>query len=188
MSKPATMNTADPMIDSSKPRVEQAVWLLKAGTAMKLGKQAAGGVDYQILADGERTVLMIRIIGNGGGGYFSKEVLPFSNIEACIEQQKQGQPFPSKLLQTAFTGRSSNNAGFLAAILRAEGLLALAPDTEGRHIISGNWAEWGTSLLSESGQPITTEAEPPNATMSENNTQQDQTKDKKTPAVSNRKK
>jgi hypothetical protein len=57
----------------------------------------------------------------------------------------------------AFAGRSSNNAGFLAAILRAEGLLALAPDTEGRHVISGDWAAWKASVLAEPGQPVESE-------------------------------
>jgi hypothetical protein len=99
-------------------------------------------------------------VGNEGGGYFSKEVVALGSVEACLAAHPQDQPFPSKLLQTAFTGRSSNNAGFLAAILRAEGLLALAPDTEGRHVKSGDWAAWKASMLAEPGQSV--ESEPAN--------------------------
>lgn len=132
-------------------------WLLKSAKANKLGKHAEGGIHYQILTDSQRQDASFKIVGNEGGGYFSKEVVAFGGVEACLAEHPQDQPFPSKLLQTAFTGRSSNNAGFLAAILRAEGLLALAPDTEGRHVISGDWADWKASVLAEPGQPVESE-------------------------------
>lgn len=132
-------------------------WLLKSAKANKLGKHAEGGIHYQILTDSQRQDPSFKIVGNEGGGYFSKEVVAFGSVEACIAAHPQDQPFPSKLLQTAFTGRSSNNAGFLAAILRAEGLLALAPDTEGRHVKSGDWAAWKASVLAEPGQSVESE-------------------------------
>lgn len=126
-------------------------WLLKTAKAMKLGKNAKGGIQYQVLADSGRQDPMFKIIGNDGGGYFSKEVVPLDQVNACFAKHPRDQPFPSKLLQAAFAGRSSNNAGFLAAILRAEGLLSLAPDSEGRHIIASNWAAWKASVLAEPG-------------------------------------
>lgn len=137
--------------------VPPAGFLLTTAKAMKLGKHAEGRIRYQILTDSGRQKLMFKIVGNEGGGYFSKEILAFSDVEACLAQHPQDQPFPSKLLQVVFTGRSSNNAGFLAAILRAEGLLALAPDTEGRHVISGDWAAWKASTLAEPGELIDVE-------------------------------
>jgi hypothetical protein len=132
-------------------------WLLKSAKAMKLGKHAEGGIHYQILTDSQRQAPSFKIVSNEGGGYFSKEVVAFGSVEACLAAHPQDQPFPSKLLQLAFAGRSSNNAGFLAAILRAEGLLALAPDTEGRHVISGDWAAWKASVLAEPGQLLESE-------------------------------
>lgn len=132
-------------------------WLLKSAKALKLGKHAEGGICYQILTDSLRQDPSFKIVGNEGGGYFSKEVVAFGNVEACLAAHPQDQPFPSKLLQMAFTGRSSNNAGFLAAILRAEGLLAVARDTEGRHVISGDWAAWKASVLAGPGQPVESE-------------------------------
>jgi hypothetical protein len=128
--------------------------LLKAAKAMKLGKHAEGEIHYQILTESTRQNLIFKIVGNDGGGYYSKEALTFSSVEACLAEHPQDQPFPSKLLQAAFTGRSSNNAGFLAAILRAEGLLALAPDTEGRHVISGDWPGWKAAMLDEPGEAV----------------------------------
>lgn len=156
MIKPDTPTAGDMTIDSCEPSIAPVAFLLKSGIAMKLGKQAVGGISYEILTDRERTEPMIKITANKGG-YFSKEVLPFKKVEACIDKQEKDQAFPSKLFQAAFIGRSSNNGGFLAAILRAEGLLALAPDAEGRHVIAGNWAEWKAALLAEPGQPILTE-------------------------------
>lgn len=189
MNKPDTTNADDTTIDNSESGIAQAAWLLKTGTAMKLGKQASGGISYQILTDRERTEPMIKISKNDGGGYFSKEVLPFRNVEACINKCEEGQAFPSKLFLAAFTGRSSNNGGFLAAILRAEGLLTLAADAEGRHVIAGNWSEWKASLLAEPGQPIVIEAAPTEgATPIENAAEPDQAIEKKTPTATRRKK
>ena len=189
MNKVDPTNTDDTTIDKSESGVAQATWLLKTATAMKLGKQATGGISYEILTDRERTEPMIKITGNDGGGYVSKEILSFRKIEDCIKKQEPDQPFPSKVLQAVFTGRSTNNGGFLAAILRAEKLLALAPDAEGRHVIAGDWAEWKASLLAEPGQPIVAEAAPtvdaaPDKTAAEPS-QADETK---TPTATRRKK
>ena len=188
MTKPDTTSTTSKTNENTEPNILQPFWLLKTGTAKKLGKQTEGGISYQILTDSERQEPMIKITGNFGGGYFSKETVPFQNVEACIDKHAQGQPFPSKLFQAAFTGRSSNNAAFLAAILRTEGLLALAPDTEGRHIISSDWNEWKASLLAEPGQRLETEATSAEGTQSESQPEPDQTQSKKTLTLPRRKK
>lgn len=175
--------------DKSESGVAQATWLLKTGTAMKLGKQAAGSISYEILTDRERSEPMIKITGNDGGGYVSKEILSFRKIEDCVKKQEPDQPFPSKVLQAVFTGRSTNNGGFLAAILRAEKLLALAPDAEGRHVIAGDWAEWEVSLLAEPGQPIVAEAAPTvEAARDETPAEPSQADETKTPTATRRKK
>jgi hypothetical protein len=158
MNQAETTNIGDVPAERTGATGLRACWLLKSAKAMKLGKHAEGGIHYQILTDNQRQDPSFQIVGNEGGGYFSKEVVAFGNVEACLAAHPKDQPFPSKLLQTAFAGRSSNNAGFFAAILRAEGLLALAPDTEGRHVMSGDWAAWKASVLAEPGQLL--EAEP----------------------------
>lgn len=157
MNQTDTTSIGDVPAETTGTTGVQPCWLLKSAKAMKLGKHAEGAIYYQILTDSQRQAPSFKIISNEGRGYFSKEVVAFDSIESCLAAHPQDQPFPSKLLQLAFAGRSSNNAGFLAAILRAEGLLALAPDTEGRHVISGDWAAWKASVLAEPGQLLESE-------------------------------
>jgi hypothetical protein len=132
----------------------QSFWLLKEGMAPKLGARAEGSINYNVLADNERQLLFIAITGNKGGGYFSKEHVDISKIEACLDTSTSSKPFPSKTFKDAFVGRSSNNAGFLVAVLRHEGLLAAAPEGETQHVQAGDWAAWKKTMLSEAGRLI----------------------------------
>ena len=132
----------------------QSFWLLKGGTALKLGARAEGSINYNVLADDERQLLFIAITGNKGGGYFSKEHVDISKIEACLDTTASAKPFPSKTFKEAFVGRSSNNAGFLVAVLRHEGLLAAAPEAETQHVRSGDWPAWKKAMLAEAGELI----------------------------------
>jgi len=167
MTKPTTMDTSPTNTESTAPADTAALdttttpsfWLLKDGTAPKLGARAEGGIRYQVLADTDRQHLYIAITGNESGGYFSRERVPFDKIEACLDAIQPGKPFPSKTFKETFVGRSSNNAGFLATIMRKEGLLAAAPDSETQHVRHGDMATWKKSMFSETGTLIGTSAE-----------------------------
>lgn len=130
-------------------------WLLKEGKCKKLGKNAEGGITYQVLADADRQKLFIAITGNESGGYFSRERVPFDKIEACLNTLPPDKPFPSKALKDVFIGRSSNNSGFAMAVLRNEGLAAAATDAETQHVRHGDMATWKAKLLTEPGKQIT---------------------------------
>jgi hypothetical protein len=129
-------------------------WLLKEGRCKKLGKHAEGGIKYQILASDDRASLYIRITENEGGGYFSKEIVPFVQIVQCLQKCDAATPFPSKALREAFTGRSSNNAGFLAAILRKEVVLDAAKDAESQHVVAVDLDAWIGAALTPHGTKI----------------------------------
>ena len=141
-------------INQSEVPATTSYWRLKLATANKLGKRAEGGIHYQIVTDINRHDLLISITGNDSGGYFSRELVPFPKVEACLAKCETGKAFPSKALKDAFVDLSSNNAGFLAAILRSEGLLGAALDAESKHIAIGNVEGWKTALLAESGTQI----------------------------------
>lgn len=123
---------------------------LKIATTAKLGKHADGTISYKVACDTGRTVLFIAITDNSSGGYFSREYVPVTRIGGLLAKLDQSD-FPSKELKPAFTGKSSNNAGFLAAILHAEGLLARGTDSETKHVCTGDWAKWTASLLALEG-------------------------------------
>lgn len=165
---------------AAQVNIKQSFLLLKTGTAEKLGKQAEGGIGYRILGDTARKSIFLSITENDGGGYFSREIVPLHKIEACITKCEQEKPFPSKTFKEAFTGRSSNNAGFLAAILRAEGLLVAAPDSDSQHILCGDWAAWKSASLSEAGTMIEIDAIKPAEKQAEGDPITDHTERKKT--------
>jgi len=124
--------------------------MLKSATTPKLGKHSDGTISYKVACDMGQTALFLAITGNSSGGYFSREYVPVARIEALLGKLDQ-LGFPSKGLKAAFTGKSSNNAGFLAAILHAEGLLVRASESETKHVCTGDWAKWETSLLALEG-------------------------------------
>ncbi|MBA5685922.1 hypothetical protein [Rugamonas apoptosis] len=161
MTKPTT-DTSPTNMASTAPADRTALdsntipsfWLLKDGTAPKLGARAESGIRYQVLADADRQQLYIAITGNESGGYFSRERVSFNKIETCLGTIQPDKAFPSKTFKDAFTGRSSNNAGFLVAVLRKEGLLAAAPDSETQHVRHGDMATWKKAMFTEKGTLI----------------------------------
>lgn len=162
MTKMLPTDTSPSSTDSSTPAdattpeaaMPQSFWLLKEGIAPKLGARAEGSISYNVLACKERRQLFIAITGNKGGGYFSKEHVNVSKIEACLDFSSSAKPSPSKTFKEAFISRSSNNAGFLSAVLRHEGLIAAAPGAETQHVHSGDWDAWIKTMLAGAGQLI----------------------------------
>lgn len=128
--------------------------LLKSDHAPKLGPRSTGGISYVVLADEARQHLYLQITGNDGGGYWSREIVALAEIERCLPE-KADEAFPAKRLASAFTGRSSNNGGFLAAVLHHEGLLAFTDDKDQRaaYVRAGDWSAWTTAMLAMAGEP-----------------------------------
>jgi hypothetical protein len=145
----AAITLPDPVTPPTTP-----YWLLKDSHCKKLGKRSEGGIKYQLLASDDRAVLYVRITANESGGYFSKELVPFSEIEQCLEKCAEASSFPSKAFRDAFVGRSTNNAGFLGAILREEGLLEAAQEEEFQHVLAADIAAWKNAALAPQGTQI----------------------------------
>jgi len=147
-------------IDESLEVALTPFWLLNAGTAKKLGQHSSGILNYHVLADNDRLGILIAVTRNEGGGYFSRERVPFRTIVACLERYKSGVPsFVSKVLKDVFISKSANNAGFLCAVLHALGLLAAAPESKTQHVVIGNWSLWEKTMLAETGTRIESSAE-----------------------------
>lgn len=167
--------------------ITPSFWLLKDGKAPKLGARAEGGIRYQVLADTDRQHLYIAITGNESGGYCSRERVSVDKIEACLDTLQPGKPFPSKTFKETFIGRSSNNAGFLATIMRKEGLLAAAPDSETLHVRHGDMATWKKAMLSEPGTLIAPSVEKGGEKQGESAALPDHKEHKKTLAIPTKK-
>jgi hypothetical protein len=91
------------------------------------------------------------LCGNDGGGYFSKEWIPVSRIQVKLNELRTSGIFAATALKTLFMGRSSNNASFLAALLKTEGLILSAPDSESRLIVGTDIALWTAQILALKG-------------------------------------
>ncbi len=137
---------------------------LKTSSARKTSQYAEGAISYALLKDIESSSLFFTLTANEGGGYFSRELIPFQRITQCIAGIKANQPLPAKVFRAAFVGKSSNNAGFLVAVLRHEGLLAAARDASQQHVLAGDWPSWSAALLKQTGEPYQLPRTPETAT------------------------
>jgi hypothetical protein len=94
--------------------------ILRKGSASKL-RDETESIQYELgHVEGK---LSLRVTSNDKDGLFSGEAIPASNIAVCLSKNAKGSSFTSRVFHPAFSKKSSNNAGFLAAILRAEKVL-----------------------------------------------------------------
>ena len=151
-----TTNNATATINPTPPAepIKETYLCLKTASANKLGQRATGQIHYQLLTDVEKRQVYLRITQNDGGGYHSRECVPFDKVQAAVSSLNTDMPFPSKVFKDCFHGQSQNNSGFLACILRAEGLLVSIPDKVHLHRCDGDWTAWAASLLEQPGEPV----------------------------------
>lgn len=77
----------------------------------------------------------IRVIANSGGGFFSNEWVPITEILSCIQDSANGQPFKALIFRPLYESKGANNHGFLAAALRSEGILNTVPKAAYSHLL-----------------------------------------------------
>jgi uncharacterized UPF0160 family protein len=119
---------------------------LKSSKTTKIGLRTEGYIHYRVLSDQDNR-LYFNITGNDDDGYYSKEIIPFDSVEELVKTIKPNVAISSSLFRPAFIGRSNNNAAFLAAILRAEKLLAPMADAVKKHTVEAGWDRWRTDML-----------------------------------------
>jgi uncharacterized UPF0160 family protein len=119
---------------------------LKSSKTTKIGLRTEGYIHYRILSDQDNR-LYFNITGNDDDGYYSKEIIPFDSVEQIVKNIKPNVAISSSLFRPVFMGQSNNNAAFLAAILRAEKLLAPMADAVKKHTVEAGWDRWQTDML-----------------------------------------
>jgi hypothetical protein len=107
--------------------------LIREGFAPKMGQRSTGQIGYQVLMNEDRTEVFLRIAKNQGAGYASDESVAVSSLVRCISSREVDEPLRSGIFKPAFSGRSSNNSGFIAAIKLAE--LQIRRDVDLPHIL-----------------------------------------------------
>lgn len=115
--RPGPGDTAD-----SVPGGPAPILTLLNHTAEKLSARSEGLIFYAIGRHEESGDLFLKITGNQGGGLHSKEWIALSAIDEVLRSLPADKPFKSSVMKRLFKGGSANNAGFLSAILRSDGL------------------------------------------------------------------
>lgn len=128
--------------------------LVKKQSAAKTSMNAQGCISYGILRNEAATEAFVCLLSNDSAGYFSQEAVALSKIERCLEEMTPDKPIPAKLFRMAFRSKSANNPGFLAAVLRAEGLLVAAPEATYQHRLGSDWGAWRKDVLAQAGEPF----------------------------------
>ena len=94
-----------------------SVRILFHGKCPKLTPRGVGNLEYEIGIDEEKKEGVLRITRNESSGAFSTHWIGLKGIRTVVEALK-GEPFRGVILRDLFTQKSSNNHGFLAAVLK----------------------------------------------------------------------
>ena len=126
--------------------------ILKTASAPKHSKRSAGkNIHYNLWTDDQRRDVLWQISGNDGGGQHSLELVPMAKVQSTVAALTGHEPFRTRLLRSVFSGRSTNNAGFLVCAMYAEGLLAAA-STAHHHVVQSDWRAWQQACLDLPGE------------------------------------
>ena len=109
---------------NSKQQTQSPIRIIKQSICPPISPSAKGKLTHNISHNDQSKSLHFRVTANTGGGFFSNEWIALDDILACIEAQPTDEPFKALIFRELYVlSRSSNNHGFLAAALRAEGIL-----------------------------------------------------------------
>ena len=115
----------------TKQPSEPTIKKVRSGTCKTLSGKS--DLSYDLGTDPSK-VIHVKISKNSGGGFFSKEWVSWSAIEAALEAE---EPITSICLRPLFRGRSVNTSGFLLATLLAEGVVETVADKKRHFALTG---------------------------------------------------
>lgn len=125
------------------------IQILDSGQALKLTPGSTSSVGYEVGYLQTADTLLIRLTGSDSGGLCSKAWFELQRVIDLLDQQASDKPFNSSMFKVLWDYKgSSNNAGFLAAVLRKLDLLQPAPELRFAHLITGKHNAWFHQLKS----------------------------------------
>ena len=98
------------------------VRVLKAGNCPTLSGR--GSLKYEIGTDDASNVA-IRLTGNSGGGFFNGDWVPIDAVTKILQSPHVQKGLTSTAFVPIYRGKSMNSPSFLAAVLKAEGVIRL---------------------------------------------------------------
>jgi hypothetical protein len=98
------------------------VRVLKNGACPTLSGR--GSLKYEIGAD-EASNVAIRLTGNSGGGFFNGDWVPIDAVSKILQSPHVQKGLSSTAFVPIYRGKSMNSPSFLAAVLKAEGVIRL---------------------------------------------------------------
>lgn len=108
------------------------ITILKIANCGKVSNPTKHTLTYNIGYDTAAKSLLVRITDNDTGGLFSTEWIALPDILATITPSDN---FNAKIFTSLFKSQSANNAGFLAAALKAEGVLVPFKESKRLHYL-----------------------------------------------------
>jgi len=121
-----TESELDPESTNTKPEFT----CIRKGSAPKLRDQTQL-IHYAIGKSND--VDVIQLVSNTNNGLFSDELLPIESIQQYLSGRGELATFTSRIFHPLFSKSSNNNAGFLGAVLRHEGILKAADKKQFKH-------------------------------------------------------
>jgi hypothetical protein len=97
----------------------------------------------------------LRVTENSGGGFFNTDWIALADILRLL---KPNAPITAVQLAPLYRQRSANSPGFLAAVLRAEGLIRPKEGKQRVHELCPDWDDRVALLLGDAGKPKPTPA------------------------------
>jgi hypothetical protein len=108
--------------------------ILKISTCGKVTLPNDHTLTYNIGYDTTTKTLLVRLTDNDTGGLFSNEWITLDDILATIEKRPTPDTsFNARIFTPLYKSQSANNAGFLAAALKAENILVPFKDSKRLH-------------------------------------------------------
>jgi hypothetical protein len=110
------------------------ITILKIANCGKLTLPEDPTLTYNIGYHTDDKTLLVRLTDNDTGGLFSNEWITLNDIVTTIETRTSPDTsFNAKIFTPLYTSASANNAGFLAAALKAENILVPFKDSKRLH-------------------------------------------------------